>query len=302
VAALKGGPHCGYSSDGGLIINKFKNQPKCGNTSGFGPGGSLAIGQPGQVVHFPTFSEFPSYTSDNGETAWKYINFFLENGTQLDLASRPRGYHGFHGAPYYSNHQPVGVDKDGTFWVVNIGSETTSNTSSWESDEGGWGGVYRCRQQDFPNFTRVKAGRPITWGNLSLYGTRTLPTPDGTKIICMGNSLGGDAVGNNWVIMDAAAPYTYRIVSNIYNLEWCDFGCPIKTGTPPPLYMLGWVNSVYGLWISFDLCQTTPIGPFNTDIKRGGAISAFSASKTVPGKIVAAIDGMGHCVGNLKGV
>lgn len=296
-AAYKNGPFCGFSKDQGRTIKPFPVQPANINASIYGPSGGIFAGIADQVVHMPSYGGLPQYTSDCGNSPWSPLRFKLENGTELDLVAKGQ-YHGFHGAGFFAPHWNCTVDAQGTFWFSNIGAAL--GATSWETDPAGWGGIYRMRQQDFPIATRVKAGRAINWANFAWLTHRLEMAPDGSELVIFGNSVDGDGNNQNkWVAMDTTT-FAYRYVNLPTNIECADFGAPLSPGGPAPLYLTGYVAGVYGLYVSFDICKTAPIGPFNHKIARGGRLVSFSASKVVPGKITAAVDGLGHVIGRLK--
>ncbi len=303
VAAMyKGGNKCGFSKDGGVTMKPFPVQPPVFNTGPSGPGGAIVAGPTDEVVNCPSYAGVPSWTRDCGASAWSPIVFRI-NGVAIDLSDAVVGYgkHGFHGWGYSENHHQCVIDSTGTYWFLNVGAGRAGfPENDWEQgDPLGYAGLYRMRPQDFPNAHRVIAGPVSLTGNRGYYACRFLPNADASKMIFMPNPVPGAGGGNYLVGIDTVA-LTKAPITLIENVQWLDLGAPLTPGGPQPLYLLGRVGGVYGFYISLDFLATAPIGPFNHKIARGGAIVQFSASKTVPGEITAAIDGMGHASGILR--
>jgi len=251
--AVFGAPEqSGYSTDGGATWTRFAT-----NAPGSGSGGTIAASTPQNIIWAPADRAQPSYTTNQG-ASWNPINL-----------PGVGDWSNFHFA-YYLKQRSVTADRvlANTFYLYygNYGVfKTTNGGATWTEvhtgalDPGYYG--YNSTIMSVPG----NAGHLFyTSGNIG--GT----TPNSPRAVPFYRSTDGGA--------------TWQAVANVIAVTCFGFGAAAPGKTYPAIYIVGFVNNVYGIWQSIDNASTwTNIG--NYPLGRLEFIGAISGDPNIFGRV-----------------
>lgn len=217
IADWWGNEESGYSANGGQTWERFATMPWfAGNTMG----GTIAASSPTDIVWAPANGVAPVYTKDGGQT-WKPV--VLPGVTD---------WHDFHWA-YYLNKRTVTADRvlPDTFYMYYNGVfKTTDGGDTWTK-------VYNQEISAASGYNSHLVSVPGEAGNLFFTGG-----PQGAATHPVGEGFFQSTDGGS----------TWNAVPNVLEVSVFGFGAPATPGGYPSIYIVGYVNSVYGIWQSND--------------------------------------------------
>ncbi len=251
----------GYSKDGGVTWNVFKGLPAAPNF-----GGAIAVASSTNIVWVPGNNGVPYYTQDGGVT-WKVCPNLPSTGWIF---------------AYYLNSHPVAADR------VNIGTFYLHNHIS---------GLYRTT--DGGNTWSLVLKGPILGNTGSNNRLRTTPGFAGHLWFTAGEigaSPGTAHPANSAFKRSTNGGATWTSVANVLEVWEFGFGAPKTQGGYPSIYIIGWVNNVYGFWRSDDQAVSwTNIGLFpvnNIDYPK-----TINGDMNTYGKVYVGFSGTGFVYG-----
>lgn len=255
----------GYSTDGGQTWNPFASYaPVASNVIG----GSMAAASSTNIIWAPENNSVPYYTK-NGGTTW----------TQISAPGAPTSGTTGWGWAYYLDQHILAADR------VNIGTFYAYNylTGLYKSTDGGatWT-LGHSALDGFGAFNSELEVMPSQAGNLFFTGGLQTPGPH-PRAETFWHSLDG---GTTW-----------SAVSNVLEVRAFGFGAPAPGTTTSAIYIVGWVNNVYGVWRSTDNASTwTQIGswPLNSIDN----IKTISGDMNTYGRVYVGFQGSGYSYGD----
>jgi Bacterial Ig domain len=230
IADYYGIEDSGYSTDGGETWTTFASFPQDNGAIG----GTIAASSPTDIIWAPAGGIDPYYTLNGGVT-WNTIT--------LPGVSN---WGGFDWAPYLDT-RTVAADRvlPNTFYLYDptVGLfESTNGGVSWTENYTG-----SISQADYYNSELETV--PGEAGNLFFTaGPMSGPQPD---------SIGFYESTNQGT--------TWTAVANVTDVSCFGFGAAAPGESYPAIYIVGWVNNVYGVWQSInDARSWTQIGTYPT--------------------------------------
>jgi hypothetical protein len=228
----------GYSTDGGQSWNLFPTMPLfAGNTIG----GTIAASSPQEIIWAPANGYAPEYTKDGGVTWNPIVLPGVTDWADFDWT-------------YFLDKRTVTADRvlPDTFYLYYTSTSNTASDGVYKSTDGGatWARVFSGQiSPNSDNSSRIEAV-PGEAGNLFFTGgpvTGNVPShPVGEGFF---QSTDGGA--------------TWTAVSNVLEVRTFGFGAPATPGGYPSIYIVGYVNTVYGIWQSNDDAKSwTQIGQY----------------------------------------
>ena len=218
IADWWGVEESGYSTDGGQTWTSFATE-----LPGV-VGGTIAASTTANFIWAPSGGVDPYYTLDGGKT-WSQI-------TLPGVTS----WGGFDWA-YYLNSRTVTADRvlSNTFYMYYNGVYETTN-----------GGV---------SWTQVYANA------LGAYGPNSeimaAPGQAGTLFYTAGlQGDGSNPTSDYGFYMSTDQGHTWKAVANVSEVTTFGFGAAAPGASNPALYIVGYVNDVYGVWASANLGQS----------------------------------------------
>jgi photosystem II stability/assembly factor-like uncharacterized protein len=250
----------GYSTNGGQSWQVFKNYPAfAGKTIG----GTIAASSPTDIIWAPADGYAPYYTKDGGVT-WNPIS--LPGVTD---------WKGFHFA-YYLDKTTVTADRvlPNTFYLYYNGV--------YKSTDGGatWTEVHAGQISASSNFNSRTEAVPGEAGNLFFTGG-----PQG--------SPGSPHPAREGFYRSTDGGATWTAIANVLEVTCFGFGKAAAPGGYPAIYIVGWVNHVYGIWQSNDEAKSwTHIGAW--PIGSLDRIKTISGDLDTYGKVYVGFSGSGY--------
>ena len=259
-----------WSTDNGATWTKFPHQPLDAkspwDTFGFGTG---AVSTPQNFIWVPSNKRAPYYTQDGAKT-WHRVSL-------PGVANNPDGWTGLHWA-YYLNRHIVAADRatPGTFYMYH-----TPN------------GVYRSTDGG-ATWRLVRAGElvPFSGFNAKL---QAVPGRAGHLFFTAGGQSGLTPAGAFMRSVDAGV--TWTAMPRVTEVYAFGFGKSLSGAEGyPSLYIVGWVDGVYGIWLSPDEGQSWeqvgdwPLGSLDE-------IKTIDGDKNVAGKVYVGFAGSGYAYG-----
>lgn len=239
-------PHIGYSTDGGTTLQKFPTTPP--NKPFSNGGGSMAVGNSGNVVIIWNVNATPVYTKDGG-TTW----------ANLPIPGLPTsGENGFEfqgNGGYFLNKFLITYDKTGgAFYLFNYGPPSAPGILGlWKSTNQGdtWTHV------NSTGITR-QAGA-LTSNYVYALHLRSVPGQAGHLFLTAGDGgtnfsdslMRSTDGGVTWSSCTANGGQVINHVTDV------GFGKAAPNQSYPAIYFWGQVNGVYGLYRSDDNLSTT---------------------------------------------
>ena len=250
----------GYSIDGGQTWQQFAAKPA------WKLGGSIAAATKMNMVWVSGNNGLPYYTKDGG-TSWKLAPGLPTDGWIF---------------AYYLKRRIVAADRIniGTFFLYN------SKHGLFKSIDGGdhWSLVYSGEIAPSSGFNARLRATPGHAGHLWFtsgpQGT-THPSPNGRFLRSTDGGL------------------TWRTISHVLEVVDFGFGASNVPGGYPAVYIVGWVDGVYGIWRSDDQAASwTNVGTYpNNNIDR---ITAISGDMNTYGAVYVGFEGSGFAYGKLQ--
>lgn len=250
----------GKTTNFGTSWAVFASQTPLSTNSTYG--GSIAASTSTNFLWVPkdngANANAPWYTT-NGGTTWTKATV---GGTISTTA--PTGW----GENYYQDTITVAADRvnTGTFYVYNDGQRNSVDKGIWRTIDGGVTWTQRYAGGfggGFGGAIQIKSV-PGQAGHLfATAGNQGSPHPNATQLFkCTDGGV------------------TWNALANVSETFCAGFGKPGPGKSYPAIYIVGWVNSVYGVWRSIDGDQATPTW---TQIGDGFPAGSFDPIKDCDG-------------------
>jgi hypothetical protein len=224
-------PHNGFSTDGGVTWSMWPSVPlHKPYTAG---GGSIAVGNAGNVIILWNANGMPTYTKDSG-TTWADLPLpgipadGVENGFE------------WQGAAYFLNKRMICYDKTGgAFYLFNYGPPTaTSLLGVWKSTTRG------------DSWTQVYSGAPVTNYVYNVH-LRAVPGQAGHLFMCSGVNF------TDTMVRSTNGGVSWTACTGITAVTDVAFGKAATGKNYPSIYFWGAVSGAFGLYRSDDNLATT---------------------------------------------
>ena len=259
-----------YSVNGGQTWTPFSTYPP---TVAKGKmGGSIAASTQTNIVWVPSNNSSPYFTKDGG-TTWMPISIDGVPST---------GETGW-GWAYYLKRHIVAADRAtaGTFYIYNYLKGLYRSTDGGEN----WMRVHSGEIAPFSSFNATLASVPGRAGHLFFtsgpQGNPGAPHPARNPFM---RTTNGGAI--------------WTVVPNI--LEVRAFGFGRALAGYPTIFIVGWVNRVYGIWRSDDDAHSwVQIGDF--PLSSLDQVTAIDGDKNIYGMVYIGFNGSGYAYGSLSG-
>src|ERR1700733_2933673 len=228
IADWWGTEESGYSSNGGQTWTKFPTEiPGAGSSF---MGGTIAASTTQNFIWAPAGGQKPYYTLNGGST-WTPI-------TLPGVSS----WSGFDWA-YYLDQRSVTADRGlaNTFYLYDPGKgvfETTNGGASW---------------------TNVHSGYIESNGSLSGFNSTIMSVPgEASNLFYTGGPVGNvsSTPANEPFYRSTNGGATWTAVPNVLDVLAFGFGAAAPGQSYPAIYIVGYVNSVYGIWQSTNNAQS----------------------------------------------
>jgi hypothetical protein len=258
LADAYGHEESGYSTNGGQSWSLFPSFPTGAGSSYIG--GTIAASSPTNFIWAPAGGHNPYYTLDGGHT-WNPI-------TLPGVSS----FSGFDFA-FYLDARTVTADRvlANTFYLYDAGHGV------YKSADGGstWTQVFSGSISPSSNFNAELASVPGEAGNLFFTGG---PQTNFSSEQFYQSTNGGT---------------TWTPVPNVTQVNCFGFGAPAPGLSYPSIYIVGWVNNVYGIWQSNDDAHSwTQIGTYpNNSLD---TIKTISGDPNIYGQVYVGFQGSGY--------
>jgi hypothetical protein len=221
----------GYSSDGGQTWHKFASTPPGASSSYMG--GTIAASTPANIIWAPANNQQPYYTL-NGGTSWNPISLpGVSSWSGFDFA-------------YYLVTRTVIADRvtANTFYLFFSGKglyKTTNGGTTWVLTHSG----------DITSFDGYNAK------------ILSVPGQTGSLFFTGGPQSAASHPVNEPFMRSIDGGTTWTAVANVEEVLSFGFGAPKVAGGYPAIFIVGWVNNVYGIWQSDNNAQSwTQIGTY----------------------------------------
>ena len=250
-----------YSDNGGQTWANFASTPPFpGNANG----GTIAASTPENIVVAPADGVQPYYTLNGGAT-WNPI-----------VLPGISSWSGFEGS-YFTDERSVTADRvlANTFYLLYPGNgvyETTNGGVSW---------------------TQVYSGdiTPYDWYNNELM---SVPGEAG-NLFFTGGWQGGSEPTQEAFMRSTNQGVTWTAVPNVEEVSCFGFGAAAPGQSYPTIYIVGWVNNVYGIWQSTNNAQSwTQLATYaNNSLD---TIQTISGDPNIYGQVYVGFEGSGYAV------
>jgi hypothetical protein len=260
----------GITTNNGASWTAFAASP-AGHTQSFGiGGGSIAASTPSNILWSPAGGVAPSYTT-NGGTSWTQIS--------ISGISSWAGYQ----AQYYNNQRAVCADRvtANTFYLYWGGKGVYVSTNSGAT----W-------TQQLSGYIESNS----TWAG---YGStiRSVPGNAGHLFYTPGN-VGSQTFNNSQSVpfyRSTNSGVTWTTVSGVNGVQCFNFGAIAPGASYPSIYVVGYVNNVYGVYYSTDNATTwNSLGDPNTTLQTFGCAGCIAADPNNFGKVYVGLGGAGY--------
>jgi hypothetical protein len=259
------GQQSGYSTDGGATWTRFAS-----SVGGVGVGGEIAASTPQNIIWTPGQGSSPYYTANQG-ASWTAVSIPAINSW----------------ANFHANHafKKRGITADrvlpNTFYLYYGGYGVFKSTDGGAT----WTNVYSAN-----------GGYIESTPGYSHWNTTLMSVPgNASHLFYTGGWQGG---GPPWPVNEpfyrsTNGGATWTAVPNVLQVSCFGFGAAASGQTYPAIYIVGWVNNVYGIWQSIDNAQTwTKIGDYPLGwLTR---IATISGDPNIYGQVYVGLDGGGY--------
>jgi hypothetical protein len=260
IAEWWGKEESGYSTDGGQTWTPFASEIPGASTQFMG--GTIAASSPTNIVWAPAGGFQPYYTTNGGQTWSPVVLPGVSSWANFDFA-------------YYLDTRTVTADRvlTNTFYLFDAGQGLFTSTNGGAT----WTKTYSGDISLFDNFNAELLSVPSEAGNLFFTGG---PMPSYPAEPFMRSTNGGA---------------TWTAVANVTQVSCFGFGAPSTTGGYPAIYIVGYVNNVYGIWQSVNNAQSwTQIGTYpNGSLD---TIKTISGDPNIYGQVYVGFQGSGYAV------
>jgi hypothetical protein len=240
IADVGNSEESGYSTDGGATWTNFASAPP--NTPGICQGGTIAASTPQNIIWAPADRCNPYYTTNQGAT-W----------TPITLPG-VSNYGGFD-FTYYLRQRSVTADRvnANTFYLYYGGHGVFSTKNGGAT----WTNVY--------NGNNGYIGSPAFSG----YNSTIMSVPGyAGQLFYTGGAQNGSTATtpvNEPFYRSTNGGATWTVVPNVLAVTTFGFGAAAAGQSYPAIYIVGYVNNVFGIWQSVDNAQSwTNIGTYPT--------------------------------------
>src|SRR5581483_3787458 len=255
----------GYSTDGGKTWTQFQTKiPGAAVTS---RGGTIAASTPTDIVWAEAGGHDPYYTLDGGQT-WNPITLpGVSDWSNFDTQ-------------YYTDTRTVAADRvlANTFYLYYPGNgvyESTNGGVSWTQMYSG----------------SISGRAALDSWNSSL---QSVPGQAGNLFFTAG-SLGGTQPDGVGFYRSTDQGKTWSAVANVQDVYCFGYGAAAPGQSYPAIYIVGYVNNVYGIWQSNDNAQSwTQIG--TNPINSIDSINTISGDPNVYGQVYVGFSGSGYAI------
>jgi hypothetical protein len=255
----------GYSSDGGKTWTQFQTKiPGAAVTS---LGGTIAASTPTNIIWAEAGGHDPYYTLDGGQT-WNPITLpGVSDWSNFDNQ-------------YYTDTRTVTADRvlANTFYLYYPGNgvfESTNGGVSWTQTYSG----------------SISGRAALDSWNSSL---QSVPGEAGNLFFTAG-ALGGTQPDGVGFYRSTDQGATWTAVANVQEVYCFGYGAAAPGQSYPAIYIVGYVNGVYGVWQSNNNAQSwTQIGTNpNNSID---SITTISGDPNVYGQVYVGFSGSGYAI------
>jgi large repetitive protein len=272
IADWYGIEESGYSTNGGQTWNVFPNFPSVvgqyinGTLTGQQQfGGTIAASTPENIIWAPSGGVDPYYTLDGGNT-WTPITLpGVTTWSNFDWA-------------YYLDEHVITADRvlPNTFYLFD------ADVGVFKSTNGGvnWTQVYSGGLSSFDYYNALLESVPGQAGNLFFTG---------------GSQAGGTATQpvNEAFLRSTDGGATWTAIPNVLEVQCFGFGAAASPGGYPSIYIVGYVNNVYGIWQSTDDAKSwVQIGTYPTGSLT--EIKTISGDPNIFGQVYIGFSGDGY--------
>ncbi|HEV3341909.1 MAG TPA: hypothetical protein VG125_16195, partial [Pirellulales bacterium] len=226
-------------------------------------GGSIAASTPDNILWAPANGNHPYYTLNGGET-W--------NSVVLPGVSSWAGFQG----EFYANDRDITADRvlPNTFYLVFDGQGVYQTTNGGVS----WTQVYAASPASGP-FVYTGADESI----------QSVPGEAGNLFY----TPGIEALPDDLFYQSTNGGVTWNAVANVDAVDAFGFGAAAPGQSYPAIYIVGWVNNVYGIWQSTNDAQSwTEIGTYPDGSL--DEIKTISGNPNVFGEVYVGFAGSGY--------
>ena len=234
IAEWWGNEESGYSTNGGQTWTKFPTEIPGGGSSFIG--GTIAASTPKNIIWAPSSGNQPYYTL-NGGTTWNPITLpGVSSWSGFDFA-------------WYLDQRSVTADRvlANTFYLYDPGHGVFSTSNGGSS----WTKVYSGSIGPDDGFNSTIMSVPGEASNL-FYTGGPVGTPSPTP-------------ANEPFYRSTNGGATWTTIPNVLDVFCFGFGAAAPGQSYPAIYIVGYVNNVYGIWQSTNNAQSwTNIGTYPT--------------------------------------
>ena len=245
----------GYSTDGGTTWTKFATDiPGAGSSY---IGGTIAASTTQNFIWAPANGNQPYYTLNGGQT-WTPVTLpGITTWSNFDWA-------------YYLTGRTVTADRvlANTFYLYDPGTGSGTGAGLFETTNGG------------QTWTEVYKGAIATWA--ANFELMSVPGEAGNLFFTSGiQGNGNNPPSYAQFMMSTNQGKTWTAVPNVLEVLCFGFGAAAPGQTYPSIYIVGYVNNVYGVWQSTNTGQswtqigTQPAGELNSITTISGDPNVF---------------------------
>ncbi|WP_426442336.1 hypothetical protein [Bradyrhizobium genosp. P] len=219
----------GYSTDGGQTWREFPTMPSFAGTT---IGGTIAASSPTDIVWAPADGVAPQYTTDGGLTWNPVVLPGVTDWSAFDFA-------------YYLDKRTVTADRvlPDTFYMYYTSTSNPTADGVFRSSDGGvtWTKVFNGQISDWSFYNSQIEAVPGEAGNLFFTG---------------GPQSAATHPASEPFYQSTDGGVTWTAIPNVLEVSTFGFGAPATPGGYPSIYIVGYVNNVYGIWQSNNDAQS----------------------------------------------